>query len=176
MPVCVASVRDKCHGPLRRKAVRIAALREVPSLSNSRTLVRTYRHCFQGPMRRRRRSPVATFGEFCKVIFAEHHDEKDPGREDGKLYPFQCRDGETAAEFAARIERNILFRRGGSKACTLHQSSKGCPSLVTHSVMSARTLCAFWRSYPPFSISARAERRKMSGGSGCSMTKSSPQP
>jgi hypothetical protein len=31
-----------------------------------------------------RRSPIAAFGEFCKIIFVKHKDEKNPDREDGK--------------------------------------------------------------------------------------------
>ena len=49
--------------------------------------------------------PIAAFGEFCKLIFVKHRDEKNADREDGKPYAFQRRDGETAAELAKRIHK-----------------------------------------------------------------------
>jgi type I restriction enzyme M protein len=63
------------------------------------------RKCHQTLWEGGRRSPIAAFGEFCKVIFVKHRDEKDSDREDGQPYAFQRRDGETAAELAARINR-----------------------------------------------------------------------
>jgi type I restriction enzyme M protein len=61
------------------------------------------RKCHQTLWEGGRRSPIAAFGEFCKIIFVKHKDEKNPDREDGKPYQFQRRDGETAAELAKRI-------------------------------------------------------------------------
>ncbi len=61
------------------------------------------RKCHQTLWEGGRRSPIAAFGEFCKIIFVKHRDEKDQDREDGKPYAFQRRDGETAAELGARI-------------------------------------------------------------------------
>lgn len=61
------------------------------------------RKCHQTLWEGGRRSPIAAFGEFCKIIFVKHRDEKDPDRIDGKPYSFQRRDGETAAELAKRI-------------------------------------------------------------------------
>jgi type I restriction enzyme M protein len=61
------------------------------------------RKCHQTLWEGGRRSPIAAFGEFCKIIFVKHRDEKDPEREDGKPYAFQRRDGETAAELSTRI-------------------------------------------------------------------------
>jgi type I restriction enzyme M protein len=61
------------------------------------------RKCHQTLWEGGRRSPIAAFGEFCKIIFVKHKDEKNRDREDGKPYQFQRRDGETAAELAKRI-------------------------------------------------------------------------
>lgn len=63
------------------------------------------RKCHQTLWEGGRRSPIAAFGEFCKLIFVKHRDEKDPGREDGKPYAFQRRDGETDAELSGRIRK-----------------------------------------------------------------------
>lgn len=48
---------------------------------------------------------MAAFGEFCKLVFVKHRDEKNPDREDGKPYAFQRRDGESAEALAERIQR-----------------------------------------------------------------------
>ena len=53
-----------------------------------------------------RRSPIAAFGEFSKIVFIKHLDEKNPERENGKPYAFQRRDGETAEALSRRI-RNL---------------------------------------------------------------------
>lgn len=63
------------------------------------------RKCHQTLWEGGRRSPIAAFGEFCKIIFVKHRDEKDPDREDGKPYDFQRKDGETATELSARIQK-----------------------------------------------------------------------
>lgn len=63
------------------------------------------RKCHQTLWEGGRRSPITAFGEFCKIIFVKHRDEKDPEREDGQPYTFQRRDGETAAELAGRIKK-----------------------------------------------------------------------
>lgn len=63
------------------------------------------RKCHQTLWEGGRRSPIAAFGEFCKIIFVKHRDEKDPDREDGKPYAFQRREGETAVELADRIHK-----------------------------------------------------------------------
>ena len=52
-----------------------------------------------------RRSPIAAFGEFSKLVFIKHLDEKNPDREDGHPYEFQRRDGETADRLADRINQ-----------------------------------------------------------------------
>ena len=63
------------------------------------------RKCHQTLWEGGRRSPMAAFGEFSKLVFIKHRDEKNLDRPDGKPYAFQRRDGETADELAARINR-----------------------------------------------------------------------
>ena len=63
------------------------------------------RKCHQTLWEGGRRSPIAAFGEFCKLVFIKHRDEKDLDRQDGEHYNFQRRDGETVAELAGRINR-----------------------------------------------------------------------
>ena len=63
------------------------------------------RKCHQTLWEGGRRSPIAAFGEFCKLIFVKHKDEKNLDLEDGKPYAFQRRDGETVEELAERIHR-----------------------------------------------------------------------
>ncbi|MBN8476055.1 N-6 DNA methylase [Sulfuritalea sp.] len=62
------------------------------------------RKCHQSLWEGGRRSPIAAFGEFCKLIFVKHRDEKNPDREDGNPYAFQ-RGDETDEQLAARIHR-----------------------------------------------------------------------
>jgi len=50
-----------------------------------------------------KRSPIDAFGEFSKLIFVKHRDEKDIDRADGKPYAFQRRDGETNEALSKRI-------------------------------------------------------------------------
>lgn len=61
------------------------------------------RKCHQTLWEGGRRSPIAAFGEFCKILFVKSRDEKDQEREDGQPYAFQRRDGETATDLANRI-------------------------------------------------------------------------
>jgi type I restriction enzyme M protein len=61
------------------------------------------RKCHQTLWEGGRRSPIAAFGEFCKIIFVKHRDEKNPDREDGKPYDFQRRSEESAEQLASRI-------------------------------------------------------------------------
>ena len=63
------------------------------------------RKCHQTLWEGGRRSPIVAFGEFCKIIFVKHRDEKNPEREDGKPYAFQRRDGETADQLFSRIHK-----------------------------------------------------------------------
>ena len=61
------------------------------------------RKCHQTLWEGGRRSPIAAFGEFSKIVFIKHLDEKNPDRETGQPYAFQRRDGETAVSLARRI-------------------------------------------------------------------------
>jgi type I restriction enzyme M protein len=63
------------------------------------------RKCHQTLWEGGRRSPIAAFGEFCKIIFVKHRDEKDQERKDGEPYTFQRRREETADELAVRIHK-----------------------------------------------------------------------
>ena len=65
------------------------------------------RKCHQTLWEGGRRSPIAAFGEFSKLVFIKHRDEKDLNRQPGQPYAFQRRDGETADELAARV--NSLY-------------------------------------------------------------------
>jgi type I restriction enzyme M protein len=63
------------------------------------------RKCHQTLWEGGRRSPIGAFGEFCKLIFVKHRDEKDLDRNDGEPYAFQRRDGETAEDLTRRVNR-----------------------------------------------------------------------
>ncbi len=63
------------------------------------------RKCHQTLWEGGRRSPIAAFGEFSKLVFLKHLDEKNDDIADGQPYEFQRRDGETAEQLAGRIER-----------------------------------------------------------------------
>ena len=63
------------------------------------------RKCHQTLWEGGRRSPIAAFGEFSKLVFIKHRDEKNLDRGDGQPYAFQRRDGETADELASRIDQ-----------------------------------------------------------------------
>ena len=63
------------------------------------------RKCHQTLWEGGKRSPIAAFGEFCKLVFIKHRDEKDLDRQEGEHYDFQRRDGESAADLASRIDR-----------------------------------------------------------------------
>ena len=62
------------------------------------------RKCHQTLWEGGRRSPIAAFGEFSKIVFIKHRDEKDLDRPDGEPYAFQLRDGETAEQLASRVD------------------------------------------------------------------------
>ena len=62
------------------------------------------RKCHQTLWEGGRRSPIAAFGEFAKLVFIKHRDEKDLDRPDGDPYAFQRRDSETAEQLAARVD------------------------------------------------------------------------
>ena len=61
------------------------------------------RKCHQSLWEGGRRSPIAAFGEFCKIVFVKYRDEKNPDIEDGQPYAFQRRDGESSEELSKRI-------------------------------------------------------------------------
>ena len=63
------------------------------------------RKCHQTLWEGGRRSPIEAFGEFSKMVFIKHRDEKDLERANGEPYAFQQRDGETTIELARRINR-----------------------------------------------------------------------
>ena len=62
------------------------------------------RKCHQTLWEGGRRSPIAAFGEFSKLVFIKHRDEKDLDRAYGDPYAFQRRDGETVEQLAARVD------------------------------------------------------------------------
>ena len=63
------------------------------------------RKCHQTLWEGGRRSPISAFGEFCKLVFIKHRDEKDLNRENEQPYAFQRRDGETPDGLAKRISQ-----------------------------------------------------------------------
>ena len=63
------------------------------------------RKCHQTLWEGGRRSPIAAFGEFSKIVFIKHRDEKNLDRQAGEPYDFQRRAGETAQALASRIDR-----------------------------------------------------------------------
>ena len=67
------------------------------------------RKCHQTLWEGGKRSPIAAFGEFCKIIFVKHRDEKNLELKDGDPYAFQRGDGESARELANRTYK--LYER-----------------------------------------------------------------
>lgn len=65
------------------------------------------RKCHQTLWEGGRRSPIAAFGEFSKLVFIKHRDEKNLDRKDGEPYDFQRRRGETDLDLGNRI--NSLY-------------------------------------------------------------------
>ncbi len=63
------------------------------------------RKCHQTLWEGGRRSPITAFGEFCKIIFIKHRDEKNPDREDGAPYTFQRKSEESVEDLAKRIHK-----------------------------------------------------------------------
>ena len=63
------------------------------------------RKCHQTLWEGGRRSRIVAFGEFCKLVFIKHRDEKDLDRPDGQPYAFQRRVDETPDSLAKRIIR-----------------------------------------------------------------------
>ena len=63
------------------------------------------RKCHQTLWEGGKRSAIVAFGEFCKLVFIKHRDEKDLERKEGQPYEFQRKDGEAAADLARRVNR-----------------------------------------------------------------------
>ena len=63
------------------------------------------RKCHQTLWEGGRRSPITAFGEFCKMVFIKHRDEKNLDLKDGDHYEFQRKGDETPGELAGRIKR-----------------------------------------------------------------------
>ncbi len=61
------------------------------------------RKCHQTLWEGGRRSPITAFGEFSKLVFIKHRDEKNLDRPDGAPYEFQRRDGETTGQLYSRV-------------------------------------------------------------------------
>lgn len=61
------------------------------------------RKCHQTLWEGGKRSPIAAFGEFSKIIFVKIRDEKNTQRKKGEPYAFQRRTEEAAEELAARV-------------------------------------------------------------------------
>ncbi len=75
-------------GGLRmEKGARVAAS-DLPAVLREE-LRSAIRKCHQTLWEGGRRSPIAAFGEFCKIVFVKHRDEKDLSRADGEPYAFQ---------------------------------------------------------------------------------------
>ena len=80
--------------------------RELSAVSRE-ALRASIRKCHQTLWQGGKRSPIAAFGEFCKLIFIKHRDEKDLDRKDGQNYDFQRKGEETAFDLADRINRTV---------------------------------------------------------------------
>ena len=63
------------------------------------------RKCHQTLWEGGSRSPIAAFGEFCKLVFIKYRDEKNRDLKTGQPYSFQRKEGETNAQLADRIGR-----------------------------------------------------------------------
>lgn len=69
------------------------------------------RKCHQTLWEGGRRSPIAAFGEFSKIIFIKHRDEKNPDRKDGEPYTFQRKSEERVEELANRIDKLYTYEQ-----------------------------------------------------------------
>lgn len=61
------------------------------------------RKCHQTLWEGGRRSPIAAFGEFCKIVFVKYRDETNLDRPNGEPYAFQRRSEESSEHLANRI-------------------------------------------------------------------------
>lgn len=89
------------QGGFRMEGGARVAATDLPAIPREE-LRAAIRKCHQSLWEGGRRSPIAAFGEFCKLIFVKHRDEKNPDRNDGEPYAFQ-RGDETVEDLAARI-------------------------------------------------------------------------
>ena len=89
-------------GGFRIEEGKKVAATDLPAIPREE-LRAAIRKCHQSLWEGGRRSPIAAFGEFCKLIFVKHRDEKDTTRQDGEPYTFQRKTEETAENLAARI-------------------------------------------------------------------------
>ncbi len=89
-------------GGFRIESGQRVAATDLPAIPREE-LRAAIRKCHQSLWEGGRRSPIAAFGEFCKLIFVKHRDEKDTTRQDGEPYTFQRKSEETAEDLAARI-------------------------------------------------------------------------
>ena len=92
------------HRPPAWRFLKNTPGRELIAVSRE-DLRAAIRKCHQTLWEGGKRSPIAGFGEFCKLVFIKHRDEKNLDRKDGEPYAFQRKDGETATELAARINK-----------------------------------------------------------------------
>jgi type I restriction enzyme M protein len=91
-------------GGWRMEGGKKVAATDLPAIPREE-LRAAIRKCHQTLWEGGKRSPIAAFGEFCKIIFVKHRDEKDPSREEGQPYTFQRKSEESAEALAARIHK-----------------------------------------------------------------------
>lgn len=91
-------------GGIRIEKGQQVAAADLPAIPREE-LRAAIRKCHQSLWEGGRRSPIAAFGEFCKLIFVKHRDEKDLDRRVGEPYDFQRKSGESAHQLAARIHK-----------------------------------------------------------------------
>ena len=86
------------------------------------------RKCHQTLWEGGRRSPIAAFGEFSKLVFIKYRDEKNPLLRRGEPYAFQRRDEETADTLADRIRQ--LYRDEQEKEPSVFTESINIDPLI----------------------------------------------
>ena len=86
------------------------------------------RKCHQTLWEGGRRSPIAAFGEFSKLVFIKYRDEKNSHLKRGEPYAFQRRDEETADALAIRIYQ--LYREEQEKEPNVFSESINVAPLI----------------------------------------------
>ena len=86
------------------------------------------RKCHQTLWEGGRRSPIAAFGEFSKLVFIKYRDEKNPVLKRGEPFAFQRRDEETAEALASRIRQ--LYREEQEKEPNVFTESINIDPLI----------------------------------------------